>query len=270
MTNPTTPLRPFESELLPMLTQVAREAHVEVQRETVVRRARTWPRIALAAAVAVSFALVLPVLSDDPLRGALAIDRQGDTLHLSVEDASADPEAMTNDLRAQGLDAQVEVVPVSASLEGTWLDIVSGDLENSNEPGDPRIDDVQQQMSGKHVEVLKLPADFSGPFLLRVGRPAEAGEMFLVALSRDTQNAYHCLGLQGMSPDQAAEAIAERGYEAVWYYNNTTGSTEVLDGAPSDKVIIGADFIGPTTVMVTTADPGTAPHDYSAEAPRAC
>jgi hypothetical protein len=261
MTKPT-PLRPFEAELLPMLAQVATQTHVAVQREIVLRPARRWPRVALAAAVAVSLALVLPVLSDDPLRGALAIDRHGDTLHISVGDATADPEAMTNDLRALGLDAEVEVVPVSPSLEGTWLDIVSGDLENSSKPGDRRIDEVQRQMS-KRVEVLKLPADFSGPFLLRVGRPAEAGETFQVALTRDIHHAYRCLGLQGMSPEQAAEAIAARGYEAVWYYSNPNGPFEVLDEAPSDKVITGAEFMGPTTVMVTTAEPGTPPHAYS-------
>lgn len=258
MSNPTAPLRPFEAELLPMLAQVAEE-DLAYRGAVVTAPFRRSRRIALVAAMAAAVALALPLASDDPLRGALAIERHGDTLYLSVEDATADPEAMTNDLRAQGLKAQVEVVPVSASLEGAWLDIVNDDLGSG---GDPRIVEVQEQMSDQHPKILAFPADFSAAFILSVGRPAEAGETFQVALTKDVQRAYHCLGLAGMSPDAAAEAIAAKGYEAVWYYNDPDGPTRVLDGPPSDKVITGAEFVGPTTVMVTTAEAGTPPHDY--------
>ena len=253
MTTPTPSLRPFEAELLPMLSQAAEEM---AQRSQAAPEPKQWRRYVLVAAAGAGLAVAVPMLSDDPLRGALAIDRRGDTIYVSVEDAAADPEAMTNDLRAQGLPARVEVIPVSPSLEGNWVDIVNNNLDAGY--NDPRISQIFEQIDRTPPRVLKIPADFSTPFTLVVGRPTEPGEHYQNALGSDVDHAYECLGLAGMSPDEASDAIRSKDYEPLWYYvRSDRPETEVLDEVPSDKEIVGAEFLGPTTVIVHTADPGT-------------
>jgi hypothetical protein len=264
MTNDTASMRPFEADLLPMLAQVAHDIDLTPQPQVGWSPARRWRRIALVTAVGVSLALAVPLLSDDPLRGALAIEQRGDTIFVSVKDASADPEAMTNDLRAKGLPAKVEVIPVSPSLEGTWVDVVNDNLAAGY--NDPRISEIFEQIT-KRPEVLKLPADFSTPFTLVVGRPAKAGEIWVIAQEADVLDAYKCLGLQGLTPTQAEEKIKAEGYEPWWYYHRSDiPQTDQLDEVPADKVIIGAEFHGPSTVIVHVADPGSqATHDSESQ-----
>ena len=264
MTNDTESMRPFEAELLPMLAQVAHDTDLAPQPRVVRAPARRWRRIALVTAIGVSVALAVPLLSDDPLRGALAIEQRGDTIYVSVKDATADPEAMTNDLRAKGLPAKVEVIPVSPSLEGAWVDIINDNLAAGY--NDPRISEIFEQIT-KRPEVLKLPADFSTPFTLVVGRPAEPDEVWAIALEFDVLGAYNCLGLEGLTPTQAEEKISAEGYEPWWYYHRSDmPQTDQLDEVPADKVIIGAEFHGPSTVIVYVADPGSsATHDSESQ-----
>lgn len=267
MTTVKEPLNRFEADLLPMLTDVARHAELAPQRRVAARAHRNgkWRRLVLATAAGLSLALAVPLLSNDPLRGALAIDERGDTIYVSVKDAAADPEAMTNDLRAKGLPATVKVIPVSPSLEGTWVDIWNDNLAAGY--NDPRIVDVFRQIE-KRPEVLELPADFSTPFTVVVGRPAQRNETWTIAREADVLSAYKCLGLAGLTPAEADVTIRDQGYDARWYYHRSdVPQTDELDHVPTDKAIIGAEFHGPTTVIVHTADPeSSATHDSASQA----
>ena len=238
MNNDHALLNRFEADLLPMLAEVARDTELAPQRPVVAPPAKKWRRFALVAAAGVSLALAVPMLTDDPLRGALAIDQRGDTIYVTVKDAEADPEAMTNDLRAQGLPAQVQVIPTSPSLEGTWVDIVNDSQSSTN---DPRITDIVAQIA-KRPEVLELPADFSTPFTVVVGRPAHAGERYMIATSSDVEHVEGCLGIAGLTISEGRVVLEERGFEVM---------TEGSDGG----VIVAADFLGPTTVVVHGAGP---------------
>jgi hypothetical protein len=251
--NDSKALRPFEAELLTMLAQAARETIVLRRAPRLMPLESRWGRAALVTVVGLSLALAVPFLTDDPLRGALAIDRRGETIFVSVKDASADPKAMTNDLRAKGLPAKVETLSVSPSLEGAWVDIVNDNLSEGY--NDPRISKIFEQIT-KRPEVLELPADFSTPFTLVVGRPAEPGEIWVIAMEADVLGAYKCLGLEGLTPTQVEERLTAQGYETWWsYHRSKTSQTDQLDEVPADKVIIGAEFHGPSTVIVHTADP---------------
>ena len=267
MTNSTS-LRNFEAELLPMLARAAAEARPSPEPVAAFPSARIRRGIVVAAAAALALVVVVPMLSDDPLRGALAVERHGDMVHVSVEDASADPEAMTNELRALGLPANVEVVAVSPSLEGTWVDIVNDNLSAGY--NDPRISDVFQQITNR-PSVLKIPDDFSTPFTLVVGRPAEPGERYNIALEHDVDDAFHCLGLEGMTPDEAEAALTSNGYEVVWYYEHSDMPySEIVEDTPSDKEVVDADYLGPTTVGVHVADAGSEHQEERPAPPPAC
>lgn len=240
MTNVKEPMNRFEADLLPMLTEVARDTELAPQRPVLVPSSRRWRRLALVSAAGLSLALAVPLFTNDPLRGALAIEQRGDTIYVSVKDAEADPEAMTNDLRAQGLPANVEVIPVGPSLEGAWVDIVNDNLSAGY--NDPRIVDVFTQIT-ERPEVLELPADFSTPFTLVVGRPAQAGEQYTIFHETDVVDVEGCLGIEGMTVSEGRQALEERGFELLSPYD--------------DNVIVQAEFRGPTTVVVESADPGS-------------
>lgn len=250
-------LHGFEAALLPMLVAVVTERALLPGAQPLAagsdRRIFRRRYLVVAAAAATALALVIPVMTDDPLRGALAIDRHGDRIHVSVEDAAADPEAMTNDLRAEGLPARVEVIPVSSSLEGKWVDIVNDNLAAGY--NDPRISSIFRQIT-RQPKVLKIPADFSTPFTLVVGRPAAPGERYENALAHDVDGAYACLGLAGLTPEEVDEKLTSQGYEAVWYYEHSDMPySEIVEEPPAGKTVFGAEFLGPTTVGVHAADP---------------
>jgi hypothetical protein len=208
----------------------------------------------------VAIGLVVPSLSSDPRRGALAIEQQGDFLYLQVEDATADPEAMTHDLRAAGLDGTVELIPVSSTLVGKWV-VVNGNAGIGDY--DPRLEDlIDQVVSGNPAgaRVLRVPVDFSTPLTLQAGRPAAHGELWELSSAKDRPDEtrpggiVHCLQL--MDPTHADQILRELGYEIEWrtehFGPNESG---ILSGAPSGKVIVYAELHGPNILAVSTADP---------------
>jgi hypothetical protein len=267
--------RGFESRLLPALLEAVKERRdsISAQEESVPhhdRRSllqRRWPAIAVVAGAAVLLAIVIPVVSNDPLGGALAVTRHGDTLYLRVEDASADPEAMTNDLRAAGLDAKVELIPVGPSSVGFWVDVVNDSTTGSN---DPRIVDLLRQLSPEEYEgtdqagiprarVLEVPADFSSRITLRVGRAAKDGEMWLMAHERDvpdeTQPGGILYCLRDLDPPEADGVLRELGYEVDWSYSRSPSYGESVSEPPAGKVIVYGELLGPDTLKVETVDP---------------
>lgn len=238
----------------------------EVPAAPPVRRPGLRPTaVATAVAAAVAFAVVVPALSDDPLAGAIAVERRGDFLYLRVEDATADPEAMTQDLRANGLDARVELIPASPSYVGRWIR-VNG---NAGIGGyDHRIDAVQDQVlegAQPGAEVLEVPADLRSPLLLEVGRPAEDGERWAIAAAADAPDEtkqgglIHCLQLS--SPPEIDDALRERGYHVEWRDAHADFSdpeqTGVLEGPPDDGVPVYSELHGDDFLVITVAEPGS-------------
>ena len=258
----------FESRLLPALVEA-----VEERRESLPHRARPsllrrrWPAIAVVVGAAVLLTIVLPIVSDDPRRGALAVAQHGGTLYLRVEDALADPEAMTNDLQTTGLDARVDLIPVGPSSVGVWVDVVNDSTTGYN---DPRISDLFRQMYPEedegteqagipHTRVLKVPADFSTPITLRVGRAAEDGETWVMSHMRDTPDETRPGGilycLQDLDPPEADRILRELGYEVDWSYSRSPNYGEALSDPPSGKVIVYGELAGPDVLRVDTVDP---------------
>jgi hypothetical protein len=262
-------LNGFESRLLPALVEAVEEQRESASYDT--RRSvlwRRWPAIAVVVGATLFLAIVIPVVSDDPRRGALAVVQRGDTLYLRVEDALANPEAMTNDLHAAGLDASVELIPVGPSSVGVWVDVVNDSTTGYN---DPRISDLIRQMYPDenegtaqagipHTRVLEVPADFSTPITLRVGRAAANGETWVMNHMRDAPDETRAGGilycLQDLDPPEADRILRELGYEVDWRYSPSRNYNERVD-PPSGKVIVYGELLGPDTLLVDTVDPGS-------------
>lgn len=258
----------FESRLLPALVEAVEERRKSVPRHD--RRPllrRRWPAIAVVVGAAVLVAIAIPIVSNDPRRGALAVAQHGDTLYLRVEDALADPEAMTNDLRAAGLDARVEIIPVGPSSVGVWVYLVNDSTSGYNDPRFidllrqmyPEEDEGTEQAGIPHTRVLEVPADFSTPITLQVGRAAANGETWAMSHTRDTPDEtlpggiLHCL--RDLDPPEVDRVLRELGFEVQWSYSRSPNYGEALSDPPSGKVIVYGELAGPDVLRVDTADP---------------
>lgn len=263
----------FESRLLPTLVEAVaeREKSTSERAESAPNdgqslRRRRSPAVAIVAGAVVLLAIVIPIVSDDPRRGALAVAKHGDMLYLRVGDALADPEAMTNDLQAAGLDTRVELIPVGPSSVGVWVEVVNDSTTGYN---DPRISDLFRQMYPEedegteqagipHTRVLEVPADFATPITLRVGRAAADGETWVMSHMRDTPDETQPGGilscLQDLDPPAADRILRELGYQVDWRYSPSRNYSERVDPPPG-KVIIYGELLGPDTLLVDTVDP---------------
>lgn len=258
----------FESRLLPALVEAVEERRKSVphhDRRPLLRR--RWPAFAVVAGAVVLVTIVLPIVSDDPRRGALAVAQHGGTLYLRVEDALADPQAMTNDLQAAGLDARVELIPVGPSSVGVWVDVVNDSTTGYN---DPRISDLFRQMYPEedegteqagipHTRVLEVPADFSTPITLRVGRAAADGETWVMSHTRDAPDEtgpggiLHCL--RNLDPPEVDRVLRDLGFEVQWSYSRSPNYGEALSDPPTGKIIVYGELAGPDVLRVDTVDP---------------
>lgn len=276
-------LRGFEARLLPALLEAIEERRDSIpEQESVPHHdrgslLRGWPAIAVVAGAAVLLAIVVPVVSDDPLRGALAVTRHGDTLYLRVDDASADPKAMTNDLRAAGLGATVEVIPVGPSSVGMWVDVVDDSRTGDSDPRSidlwrqmyPEEDEGTEQAGIPRARILEVPADFSTPIILRVGRAAEDDEQWVMAHQRDVPDESQPGGvlycLRDLDPPEADRVLRELGYVVDWSYSRSPNYGESVSEPPSGKVIVYGELLGPNILKVETVDPDSAMAKQSLE-----
>jgi hypothetical protein len=201
---------------------VVGHARPVVPRRGHLARRRRLMLLAGVAAISTFVALLLPVLRSDPLRGALAIERRGKVIHVRVKDAALDPQAMANDLRASGIHAEVVTVPAVPNEVGRWIEAeydireVPGLFSHSK----GGIEPISNQVA-RNVEVLRIPANFSTWIRLEVGRPAKPGEDFVEGGGQNElleHGALDCLGLDQMTPEQAAVVLARYDYELIWVY----------------------------------------------------
>lgn len=238
-------------EVLAAAFEVAPTPH---HRQSPLRGRRMALLMATAAVLGICVA-ILPALSSDPLHGALAIERNGDMLYVEVLDALAGPDAMTNDLRAAGLDATVSVLPVSPSLVGRWVNVMN--LSGADQ--DPRIVDLFEQIESR-VESLRIPADFSSAIGLYVGRPARSGERWEISAEADSPDLMTpgqelaCLGLASLTPAEVDRILVDIGYRVVWsVLDPELPSSEVVPTPPATGIVFEARLIGPDLLDVRVA-----------------
>jgi hypothetical protein len=253
--------RTFEARLLPMLLQAVEERRVagaEVSPAPSRPRSVNWRgRVAILAAttclVAVG-AIVLQVVGTDPLRGgALAIQEMGDVIVVRVADATANPEEMTQELRAAGIDAQISAEPVTPEHVGTWI-------EASCDPTAPACLRILEQADPESpAEVLEIPAGIEGGLRLIVGRAASEGELYADggANAMAPGGPLACLHLDTMTAPEAENVLRDLGFEIVWVYETPGLSQPVAE--PPEGVIRWAWFRGPTLVDVRVSPPDFTP-----------
>jgi hypothetical protein len=234
-------------------------------------RRRRSPRRKLARAGAVALAAVVAAVV---AANTLAVG--ADTVQVRAADAVRDPAAVEQQLRAQGIDATIVVVPVPADVDGTWWALsfapraqVSPEdwsrlLAQVGEGVDPGLppqtydDIIDAGRNVYHHQVLEIPKGVDGPMTLFAGRAPRAGES-LAGLGGQLSpvGAFYCLGLARMEPSAAAAALSGLGYGVQLYYDPQPFAPVGVDpgdgyvgSPPAGSEVADVWFATPTDVVV--------------------
>lgn len=207
------------------------------------RMARRGIVVAGVLATALAVGSIVPLSGGDGggLRPALAIDSATETVRIRLLGAEADPDAVREELATVGIAANVEAVPVSPSLEGTWISVeLPGD-------GSVKMVDGDTLVASQPVSSIRLS----------YGRAANPGETYHVTASAlAAGEALHCAELLGRQPEDVAAELADRGLAVNWR-QHLPDETLVTDEPPPGVVV----HVSPHThdeVTVFVADPASA------------
>ncbi len=153
------------------------------------RRQRRSASLAVAATTlaAIAAVAVFVGLGSGGTVQALAITRDANAIVVRLTDATAGPQQLTDELHKAGINATVLIAPAAPGRAGTWVKVASPRLAgpstetSAHEPIDDQAeaDRAAQRVSGVVVvngTQVQIPADFSSPLVLIVGREAKTGE----------------------------------------------------------------------------------------------
>jgi hypothetical protein len=117
---------------------------------------------------------------------ALAIERSGGFTTIRLEDASAGPQALTDELQAAGLRAHVLLAPATPDAVGTWVEVTSPRVLPAD--GDPSVHDdydeqaersrAAQRLRGVEVrgDVVRVPLGYRYDLTLIAGVTPPPGQ----------------------------------------------------------------------------------------------
>lgn len=261
-------LEGFEGRLLPVLLEAVDERALAVERRRRPRR-RTVVR---AGALAVA-ALVGAVIAAN----TLAVGT--DTIQVSAADAVRDPAAVEQQLRDQGVEATILVVPVPDVVANAWWHLyfapgaavscqdwvrLMAQVGTGENPScfSPEVYDklIDHGNGVRHMPVLDIPKDVHGPMTLVAGRATEPGEetgwpSLGGELSPD--GAFYCLGLERMDPAVAGQALTDLGYDVRWHYNpqpfagvGVDPGDRYVDAPPEGSALVDVWLFTPDRVIV--------------------
>jgi hypothetical protein len=138
---------------------------VERRRRRIVRRRRT----ALVGAPLALGAAVVAATVPGGASPALAIEHEGDWIELRLADVAASEEEMEHELEAVGIDAEIQLVPVTEPLVGQWACMAEV------ADGDPAGPDVDGAGPNRASYVVRLHEVDLTPTTVRVRRDFAQG-----------------------------------------------------------------------------------------------
>lgn len=138
------------------------------------RRVDAVTRLAAAAVVVAVAVVAFVVVSPSPAHAGVDVTRIGDDLVIRLTDLETHPDEIVDAAREAGLDVVVDQVPVGPSNVGRFV----GDTQRGDYPEELRS--VDSDGASTFVG-FRIPHDYSGELRLRLGRPAEVGEEWVVS-----------------------------------------------------------------------------------------
>ncbi|GAA0432911.1 hypothetical protein Acor_06830 [Acrocarpospora corrugata] len=251
-------LTPGARELLDEITRMPAAMPVPAAR---IRRRKT---MALVPAV---FAVVLAWALTAPAQAALDIQREGAFFTVVVKDMYADPTVFNAELRSAGVPIQFHTLPVSPSRVGSIIDdgtatppdAAGPELPWSSGPG--RIEPLGPCAASEPCVLgIRIPVTARVQTVIRLGRPAQPGEVYRSAANLDMPGELlHCVPFVNRTVSEVGSLMTVRGVRHVKWVDlkaglelDPPGSWFVHEGrAYSDDTVLF--FVGATRSAATDA-----------------
>ncbi len=143
--------------------------------------------VAVAAAVAVAATLTL-TLGGSRTTPALAIERSGDVVSVRLQDATAGPWQLSQELQAAGIKANVLLAPATPDAVGTWVEVRAPRVIHPPAGPDPSLHDAYDEEAERRREtqrlrgvetdgdVVRIPADYPYELALVAGVTPQPGQ----------------------------------------------------------------------------------------------
>ncbi|GAA3673499.1 hypothetical protein GCM10022224_042190 [Nonomuraea antimicrobica] len=156
--------------------------------------------------------------------GALAFQRSGDELIVTIIDLYADPERYRAEFQARGLDIDLSFTPGSPSIVGQLV------YSDSGEGGQIEYAHQACEESQDGCEfALRIPADQAGNATLVLARPARPGEKYdSMGFADAPGELLHCVAFTNLTVGGLRAVLAER--------DGSIAEFKVMDGAESRRV----------------------------------
>ena len=195
---------PFLAELRDEVAAAARRVDADAEHHDPAQHGHgtRWPLAGAAALLVVAALGATFVLRPTPASANLQVIRQGDELVIRLIDVATRPQEIEMAATEAGLDVQVVEVPVGPSNVGRFV----GDQGTGPFGQDvfrPEGLDGQPSFDG-----FRIPVDYDGQLMLRLGRPARAGETWAVgSIATSAQEPLACAPLLGAPLSDTLRAL---------------------------------------------------------------
>ncbi len=180
-----------------------------------------------------------------------------------ITDPYAAASQLTAVFRAHGLNIQVQTVPVSPSLVGTFIYTDAPAVRTLWKPG--------CSLDGCPVGLV-IPASFTGQASVAVGRPAKPGDGYQATADAFAPGeALHCSGLLGRPASAAQPVLKKLGLRASWWQPTDANwpipsKGRLIAGQRKERrpvgYIIEGDPLSATTVALDTLPTLPANHEF--------
>ena len=211
-------------------------------------RRRLVPVLAAAAAVAAVTVLVVRVPGGNDRPQALSFVAEGDVIKVRVLDPEADSKRFNQELKAQGLNIELKLLPASPSRVGQTAGRgFSGDATSARITTTTYPAGCAESQVRPCVPEFTIARDFRGQAQLYIGRAAKPGEEYSTTAPIDAPGEVLAgTTIRNQTVGTVLKALAQRGRTAefrVWGSNETR--SEVPSGwfvhegiASSDRHVV--------------------------------
>ena len=206
-------------------------------------RARRWvvPASIAAGVAALLFALSITLPGGFPggshrAGAAVSFTQDGQYIVAVVEDPQADSQALTDAFDDHGLDITLQLLPVSPSFVGKFVELDTSEGQSGIETIFDDHADCSAPGSTSCPIGLKIPLGFQGHANITLGRAGEPGEDYATVNDAFAYGELlHCSGLRGMTVEQALPVLSRLGVTTDWRSNDS--SIDKVDGIDPSTIL---------------------------------
>lgn len=214
------------------------------------RRRRRLQRSGMTiAGVVMILTLSVAMLQSRPEPSAanvLKIEQTGTEVRVTLEELTATPEQIQEELRAAGINASVQAVPMPPSAVGHFVSVMMG-------PGYPMTPDGT---SFRSFVIADAPEYIEVHF----GRLAAPGERYAKAIDAfGPGEPLHCTGLRGQAVSEVAKELNDRGFKTSWQRYTSNGFVASTVEAEENFVVNRVLHTAEREFLVYTTPPGVEP-----------